>query len=85
MNVKVLKEEKNDIELEIDNLTVAEILRIYLNDSEIEFAAWRREHPSKPAVFKIVSSGKSVQKVVSEAVSGIKKDCDSLLKAVKKK
>lgn len=85
MNVKILKQEKNGMELEIDNLTVAEILRVYLNESEIEFAAWRREHPSRPAIFRIVSSGKSVQKAVSEAVSKVKKDCDLLLKAVKKK
>jgi hypothetical protein len=32
------------------------------------FAAWRREHPSKPAVLKITTSGKTVKKAVAEAI-----------------
>ena len=85
MNIQILKQEKDEVELQIDNLSVAEILRVYLNEQGIEFAAWRREHPSKPAIFKIISSGKNVQKAVSEAVSAIKDDCEGFLKAVKKK
>ena len=79
-----MKHEKNSVELSIDNLTVAEILRVYLNREGIEFAAWRREHPSKPILFKIESSG-SVKKAVSDAVDAIKKDCDKILALVKKK
>jgi DNA-directed RNA polymerase subunit L len=85
MNVEVVKQEKNDVELRIDNLTVAEVLRAYLNNNGIEFAAWKREHPSKPILFKIESSGKTVKKAVSEAVEAIKKDCDKVLGALKKK
>ena len=85
MNIEILKGEKNSVELRIDNLTVAEVLRAYLNKNGIEFAAWRREHPSKPIVFKIEASGRTVKKAVSEAVEAIKKDCDKLLAAVKKK
>lgn len=84
MNIEIIKQEKNSVELTIDNLTVAEVLRAYLNKEGIEFAAWRREHPSKPLLFKIESSGKTVNKAVSEAVGSIKKDCDSVLKALKK-
>ena len=57
MEIEVMQESKDDIELKIDNLTVAEVLRVYLNEQGIEFAAWRREHPSKPATFRIKSSG----------------------------
>jgi DNA-directed RNA polymerase subunit L len=85
MEVEILKEDKNDIELKIDNLTVAEILRVYLNKQGIEFAAWRREHPSKPAVFKIKSSGKTVKKAVAEAIEEINSDCDKVLSILKKK
>jgi len=85
MNVEVINSGKNDVELRVDNLTVAEILRVYLNEPGIEFAAWRREHPSKPVVFKIESSGKSVKKAVSEAVEAIKKDCDKIVSVLKKK
>jgi DNA-directed RNA polymerase subunit L len=83
MNVEVLKADKNDTEVTIDNITIAEILRVYLYDNGADFAGWRREHPSKPAVFKI-QAGKGVKKAVADAVSAIKKDCDKVLSAVKK-
>lgn len=84
MNIEILKHEKNSVELNIDSLTVAEVLRAYLNKEGIEFAAWRREHPSKPVLFKIESSGKTAKKAVSDAVGAIKKDCDKLVSALKK-
>ncbi|MEK6889058.1 MAG: RpoL/Rpb11 RNA polymerase subunit family protein [Nanoarchaeota archaeon] len=84
MNIKILREEKNEIELELNNVTIAEILRVYLNEQGIEFAAWKREHPSKPVTFLIKSSGKTIAKAVAEAIAQINKDCDSLLKGIKK-
>lgn len=84
MNVEIIKSEKDDLEVKVDNLTVAEILRVYLNEQGIKFAAWRKEHPSKPVVFKIQSSGKTSKKAISEAVVAIGKDCDSVLKGLKK-
>lgn len=84
MNLEILKQEKNLVELKIDNLTVAEVLRAYLNKEGIKFAAWRREHPSKPLLFKIESSEKTVKKAVSEAISLIKKDCDKMASLIKK-
>jgi DNA-directed RNA polymerase subunit L len=65
-------------------LTIAEILRVYLNREDIEFAAWRREHPSKPLLFKIESSNKPVKKAVADAVDAIKKDCSKVLGVLKK-
>lgn len=85
MEIEILKEEKNDVELKVDNLTIAEILRVYLNKQGVEFAAWRREHPSKPAVLKITTSGKTVKKAVAEAVAEINKDSEKFLAALKKK
>lgn len=85
MNIEILKNEKNDIELKIDSITTAEILRDYLNKNGIEFAAWRREHPSKPIIFKITASSGTAKKAVSDAVEAIKKDCDAIVSAVKKK
>lgn len=85
MNIEIVKQGKNEVELKIDNLTVAEILREYLNRQGIEFAAWRREHPSKPLLFKIESSGKTVKKAVSEAVEAIEKECDKIAALTKKK
>ena len=84
MNIEVVKSEKNEVELKIDNTTVAEVLRVYLYQNGIDFAAWRREHPSKPLIFKIESKDKPVKKVVSDSVEAIKKDCDAILKVIKK-
>ena len=84
MNIEIVKNEKNELEIKIDNLTVAEIIRDYLYRTGIKFAAWRREHPSKPIIFKIESSDKTVKKAVSDAADAIKKDCDKILTSVKK-
>jgi len=85
MKIEIAKQDKNEIEIKLDNLTIAEILREYLNKQGIEFAAWKREHPSKPLIFKIESSGKTAKKAVSDAVSEIKSDCDKILSTLKKK
>ncbi|MFH1425112.1 MAG: RpoL/Rpb11 RNA polymerase subunit family protein [archaeon] len=84
MEIEVLKQEKNLVEMKLDNVTVAEILRHYLNEQGVDFAAWRREHPSKPAVMRIESSGKTVKKEVSDAVVAIVKDLNKIVAGVKK-
>ena len=84
MNIEVMKNEKNELELKIDNLTAAEILREYLCRTGVKFAVWRREHPSKPAIFKVESGDKSVKKAVVDAVNAVKKDCEKILAFMKK-
>jgi len=83
MNVEIVNQEKDIIEVKVDNVTIAEILREYLNKNGIKFAAWRMDHPSKPVLFKIESSGKTVKKAISDAISSIKKDADKISKLVK--
>ncbi len=80
MNVEIISHSANESEFKVSNLTVVEILRVYLNEQGIKFAAWRRDHLTQPAIFKIESSGKTVKKAVSEAVSAISKDIASLSK-----
>jgi DNA-directed RNA polymerase subunit L len=82
MNLEIIKAEKDDVELRIDNLTIAEIVRFYLNEQGIELGVWRREHPFKPLIMKIQSSNS--KKAVADAVDAIKKDLDKLASAVKK-
>ena len=84
MNVEVISAEPHLMELRVDNLTVVELLRVYLNNNNIKFAAWRRDHLTKPVIFRIESSGKTVKKDIIEAISGISKDLDVLSKIVKK-
>ena len=48
MEIKILNNSKEELEIELDNLTIAEVLRVYLNkDSSVTFAAWKRDHPQK--------------------------------------
>jgi DNA-directed RNA polymerase subunit L len=84
MEMKVLQSEKDLVEIALDNITVAEILRVYLNEQGVKFAAWRREHPEKPIVFRIESSSGTVKKAVSDVVKAIQKDCDGVLNLLKK-
>jgi len=79
---KVLKKEKNELEVELDNLSLAEILRVYLsNDSGVEFVAWKREHFTKKPILRIVSgTGKSCSKVLADAISNVKKDLEIISK-----
>ncbi len=85
METKVIKEDKNELELEIDNITIAEILRVYLHkDSSVEFAAWKRVHPSKPAILRIETKGKTPKKAIEDAISLIMKEADKLVSEVKK-
>ncbi|MBS3089488.1 hypothetical protein J4461_01240 [Candidatus Pacearchaeota archaeon] len=84
MNIEIVKQDKNEMEFRTDNLTLAEILRVYLNEQKVELAVWRREHPSKPILFKIISKDESVGKVISKAITAIKKDTSKLTGLLKK-
>ena len=85
MNIEILNKDKNNLEVKLENQTIAEILRIYLNNQGINFAAWRKEHPTKPIIFKIESSDKTVKKAVSDAIIAIKKDLEKISSGMKKK
>lgn len=85
MNIKIIKDEKNELEIEIDSLTVAEVIRGYLqNDSSVVFAAWRRDHPNKPLLLRIETKGKSPRKALEDAIDKIEKESDKLVAEVKK-
>jgi DNA-directed RNA polymerase subunit L len=84
MEVEVIKSTKDEIEVKVDNVTVAEILRVYLNEQGVDFAAWRRDHPSKHVLLRVKSSGKATKKAVSSAIAAIKKDCDLIVKDIRR-
>jgi len=79
MEVKIINTDKNMIEVELGNLTIAEILRVYLNkDSSVSFAAWKRRHPSENPILKVETSGKTAKKAISDAVEALSKDLDKI-------
>jgi len=77
MEIQILKEEKNDLELSVDNQTIVEIIRSYLNkDSNVKIGAWKKENLSKPLKLKIKTEGKSAKKALQDAISKIQKDLE---------
>lgn len=85
MHIEVLSSQKDELECTIDNITLAEVFRIYLNEQGVKFAAWRREHPSKPVIMKIHVASGTVKKAIGDAASAITKDLDALTALLKKK
>jgi DNA-directed RNA polymerase subunit L len=85
MEINVLKSSKDEIEMQVENLTLAELLRVYLNkDPAVTFAAWKREHPSEKPIIKITVKGKSIKKAVNDAVASAVKDLEKMEKDFKK-
>jgi DNA-directed RNA polymerase subunit L len=84
MEINILKDDKNELKVEISSLTIAEILRVYLNeDPSVSFVAWKREHPSKKPSLHIKTSGKTARKALADAISSIEKDTDKVLEEFK--
>jgi DNA-directed RNA polymerase subunit L len=85
MLIKYVKQEKNEAEIEMNNPTVAEVLRAYLaQDDAVSFVAWRKEHPFKNLILKIKTEGKTIDKAVKDAIAKVNKDLDSLEADIKK-
>lgn len=75
MEIKVLSADKTSVDVEIDNLTVVEILRTYLNkESSVKLAAWKREHPSKSPVLHVETTSGDPKKIIKSAILAIEKD-----------
>lgn len=79
MEMNILKDSKEELEVEIDSLTMVEILKVYLNkDPSVTFAAWKREHPTKRPVLAIRTKGKTPRKALGDAVASISKDLENV-------
>ena len=77
MEINILRSEKDEIEVELESLTIAEILRVYLNkDFSVSFAAWKREHPTKKPILLVKTKGKTAKKAIADAVKVIIKELD---------
>jgi DNA-directed RNA polymerase subunit L len=75
MEIKILEKSKDEIKLEIENLTIAELLRTYLNkNSSVTFAAWKREHITKNPILLVKTKSKDSKKVVNDTIKAIEKD-----------
>ena len=85
IELEILKSSKDEIEVRLGNMTLVEILRVYLNkDPAVSFSAWKREHPSEKPILKVTTKGKSAKKAISDAVASIVKDLDKIVADFKK-
>jgi len=85
MEVKILKNAKEEIEFQLDSLSLVEILRVYLNkDSSVNFVAWKREHITENPIMLLKTKGKTAKKALNDAVSAVTKDLDKIESDFKK-
>ena len=85
MEINILKDDKNDLEVEIDNQTVAELVRVYLNkDSAVKLGAWKKPHYSKPFIIKVKTEGKAAKKALQDAITAAQKDLSKYKEEFKK-
>jgi DNA-directed RNA polymerase subunit L len=82
MEIKILKEEKGLIELEMDNLTIVELLRVYLNKEDVKLAAWKRDHPTKNPVLRVEAD--NAKSLVLKAIENVQKDLENFITEYKK-
>lgn len=81
MEIQVLKSLKDEIEFSVENVTIAELLRVFLNkDSSVEFAAWKREHPSENPILNVKVKGKTVKKALKDAIDSATKELEKVQK-----
>ena len=85
MEIKIVKDEKNDLEVSIDNQTIAELVRVYLNkDDKVKIGAWKKEHYSKPIKLRVITEGKTAKKALNEAIAKALKDLEKYRDEFKK-
>lgn len=85
MELEIISSSKDEIELRLESMTLVEILRVYLNqDSNVSFAAWKREHPSERPILKVITEGKTAKKAINDAINALTKDLDKIESEFKK-
>ena len=82
MEIKILKDEKTELDIELSSLTIAEVLRVYLNKQGAKLAAWKREHPTKNPVLHIEAD--NPKKLLKSAIATLEKEIDTAVADFKK-
>ena len=82
MEIKILKDEKGVLDIELSSLTIAEVLRVYLNKEGAKLAAWRKEHQTKNPVLHIEAD--NPRKLLKNAIKALEKEVDKTVDEFKK-
>ena len=81
MEITIDLPSKSEATITLSSVTVAEILRVYLYEQGVEFAAWKKDHYSKP-VTMTVRHAAGVEKLVKQAVVAVQKDAEAMSKGL---
>ncbi|MCK4996763.1 hypothetical protein KAS08_00530 [Candidatus Pacearchaeota archaeon] len=82
MEIKILKDEKDCLDIELNNLTIAEVLRSYLVKEDVKLAAWKRDNPYANPILHIEAS--DPKKALKAAIVALEKEVDSVVEDFKK-
>ena len=82
MEIKILKDEKTELDVELSSLTIAEVLRVYLNKEGAKLAVWKRDHPTKNPVLHIEAD--NPKKLLKKAITTREKEIDATVDEFKK-
>jgi DNA-directed RNA polymerase subunit L len=82
MEIKILKDEKNELDVEISSLTIAEVLRVYLNKEGAKLAAWKKDHQTSNPVLHIEAD--NPKKLLKSAIASLEKEIDKTVNEFKK-
>ena len=82
MEIKILKDEKTELDVEISSLTIAEVLRVYLNKEGAKLAAWKKEHQTSKPVLHIEAD--NPKKLLKAAIASLEKEIDKTVADFKK-
>jgi len=75
MEIEIIKDEKNELEVQLDNQTIAELIRVYLNEDDgVKLGVWKRDHYSKPVILRVETEGKTAKKALQEAIAKAQKE-----------
>ncbi|MEK6852293.1 MAG: RpoL/Rpb11 RNA polymerase subunit family protein, partial [Nanoarchaeota archaeon] len=67
--IKILDKSTNELRIEIDDVTICEVLRNELwQDKSTVIAAYSRKHPTENPVLHVVTEGKIAKKAFLEAI-----------------
>ena len=82
MEIKIIKEEKGLLDVEISNLTIAEVLRVYANKQGAKLAAWKKEHQTSNPVLHIEAD--NPKKLLKDAIKTLEKEIDNTVTEYRK-
>lgn len=82
MEIKILKDEKGVLDIEIPSLTIAEVLRVYLNSEGAKLAAWKKDHQTSSPVLHIEAD--NPKKLLKAAIASLEKEIDKTVADFKK-